>query len=145
MMWWISQPRILIVDDVANAADSLALLLEVWGYAAEVCYGGPAALETAHNYRPKVVLLDIEMPGMDGFQVAQHLREQPEFANTVLIGRSAYADEACRSRARLVGFDHYLVKPVDLDYLRALLDRAAPPRWSETPAAGWAGRRVFRI
>jgi two-component system OmpR family response regulator len=138
----ISRPRILVVDDLADAADGLAMLLEVWGYAAAVCYDGPAALETVRTYRPRAVLLDIGMPGMDGFQVAQHLRDQPVLANTVIIGRSAYTEEVYRRRARQVGFDHYLVKPVDLDYLRTLLDGAAPARWSETSTAGWAGRRA---
>jgi two-component system CheB/CheR fusion protein len=122
------RPRILVVDDLADAADSLALLLGLWGYAAEVCYDGATALETTRTRRPRVVLLDVAMPRMDGFQVAQRLREQPEFADTVIIGITGYGDEAHYSRARLVGMDHYLVKPVDLDDLRALLGRVAPAR-----------------
>jgi len=122
------RPRILVVDDLADAADSLALLLGLWGYAAEVCYDGVTALETARTSRPRGVLLDVAMPGMDGFQVAQRLRAQPEFAATVIIGISGYGDEAYRNRARLVGMEHYLLKPVDLDDLRALLGRVAPAR-----------------
>jgi DNA-binding response OmpR family regulator len=142
-MWRKTHPRILVVDDSVVAADGLAKLLQVWGYAAEVCYHGLAALEAARTYRPRVVLLDIGMPDMDGFQVAKHLREQPEFANTVLVGRSAYPDEAYRSLARLVGFDDYLVKPVDLDYLHALLG-AATASGSKTSKAPRVGRRFPR-
>jgi CheY-like chemotaxis protein len=122
------RPRILVVDDLADAADSLALLLELWGYAAEVCYDGATALGTARTCRPRVVLLDVAMPRIDGFQVAQRLRAQPEFADTVIIGITGYGDEANRSRARLAGMDHYLLKPVDLDDLQALLGRVAPAR-----------------
>src|SRR5438105_8865 len=122
-----SDVRILVVDDSADTADSFAMLLGLWGYAAAVSYDGAAALETARIFQPGIVLLDIGMPGMDGFQVARQFRAQPDSANIVLIAVSGYADEAHHNRARLVGFDHYLVKPVDLDSLRALLGRV--PAW----------------
>jgi CheY-like chemotaxis protein len=121
--------RILVVDDIADAADSMAMLLGMWGYDAKVSYKGVAALATARTFRPEVVLLDIGMPRMDGFQVAQRLRELPGLRNMVIVAISGYADEANRNRARLIGFDHYLGKPVDLDDLRALLDRV-PARLS---------------
>src|SRR4051794_16615868 len=119
-----SRARILVVDDVVDVADSYALLLELWGYGVKVCYDGAKALEAAPAYRPRVVLLDIGLPGLDGFKVAQRLRDQPEFAGTVIIGCTGHTSEAYRARARECGFDHYLVKPVALDHLQALLRRA---------------------
>src|SRR4051812_40974803 len=115
------RPCILVVEDLADAADSMAMLLELWGYAVEVCYNGATALETAGACQPRIVLLDVGMPHMDGFQVAQHLREQPGFGNTVIIGITGYGTAAYHRRAHLAGFDHFLLKPVDIDHLRALL------------------------
>jgi len=123
-----TRPCILVVDDLEDAADSCAMLLEMWGYTAAVCYDGATALEAAQVFRPRVVLLDIGLPHMDGFQVAQRLREQPGFGNTVIIGITGHGEAAYHRRAHLAGFDHYLLKPVDLDHLQALLGRAAPSR-----------------
>jgi DNA-binding response OmpR family regulator len=120
------RPRVLVVDHLADAADSLAMLLRLWEYAPAVCYDGPAALETASVFRPSVVLLDVGMPGMDGCQVARRLRERPGSAHVVIIGVTGYGDEAHRNQARLAGVDHYLLKPTDPDRLRALLGRVAP-------------------
>src|SRR4051812_35310822 len=89
-------PPILVVDDSADGADSMALLLKLWGHDVEVCYGGPKALEAALGCKPRVVLLDVGMPGVHGFEVARRLREQPEVAGAVIIGVTGYADEAHR-------------------------------------------------
>jgi two-component system CheB/CheR fusion protein len=110
-----------VVDDVADSADMMTLLIRLWGYDVEACYGGVAALNVARSYRPQVVLLDIGMAGMDGFQVALGLREMSALAGTVVIGISGHAGEACRARALAAGFDHYLVKPEDPVHLRELL------------------------
>jgi len=115
--------RILVVDNDVDTADSFATLLRLWGHDAEVCYHTPAAVEKARSYRPQVVLLDLGMPGMDGFQVATLLRGPPELANLVLIAITGYTSEAYRSHACEVGFDHYLLKPVDLDHLCELVGR----------------------
>ncbi len=121
-----NRPRALVVDDVADAADTLAMLLRLWGYGAKVCYGGVAALGVARSYRPHVVLLDVGMPGVDGFRVALGLREMHGSEGTVIIGISGHADPVCRARARATGFDHYLIKPADPVHLRGLLARVVP-------------------
>lgn len=113
--------RILVVDDSKDTADSLAMILGVWGHHAEACYRGGVALLTARTFQPHVVLLDIAMPGMDGFQVARRLREQPESRNAVLMALTGCTDEAYRSLAWELGFSKYLLKPTDLDELRDLL------------------------
>jgi DNA-binding response OmpR family regulator len=116
--------RVLAVDDDADTADSMVMLLEIWGYAAKACYCGAAALETALTYRPHVVLLDVGMAGMDGFEIARSLRDRPGFAAAV-IGISGYGDESNRRRAMACGFDDYLLKPVDPDCLLELLSGVA--------------------
>ena len=117
----ISNPRILVVDDMADAADSMAIVLRMWGYDAAVSYHGAAALATAAAYRPQVVLLDLGLPGMDGMEVARRLLARPECWHMVLIALTGYADQASQALAREAGFHHYLAKPVDLGHLQALL------------------------
>ncbi len=116
--------RILVVENLADAADSMAILLRLWGHDTKVCYDGTAALGAALTYLPDVVLLDIGMPDLDGFSVARLLRARPEFASTSLIAITGYGGEAYRSRAQEAGFDHYLLKPVGLDHLQELLGLA---------------------
>jgi DNA-binding response OmpR family regulator len=123
-----SRQRILVVDNLNDAADSMALWLTMWGYDAQASYGGAAALVDAHAHRPNVVLLDIGMPEMDGFQFALRLRAEPAFAETVVIGITGWSTKSCRIRAREFGFDHYLLKPVELDELKELLVCAASGR-----------------
>jgi len=116
--------KILVVDDYKDATDSMALLLRLWGYDSTVCYDGASVLETALQYRPRVVLLDIGLPGVDGFRVAQLLRARPELENLVIIGISGYSGVNYRFRALAGGgFDHYRIKPVELDELKELLAR----------------------
>jgi CheY-like chemotaxis protein len=122
-----NRPRVLVVDDVPDAADSLALLLELWGYDAEVCYAGDAALQAARTCQPQVLLLDIGLPGMDGFQVAKRCRAEPAMQQSVVIAITGWTDAACRCRAQESGFRYYLVKPVEPAYLRKLLLQVVGP------------------
>jgi CheY-like chemotaxis protein len=117
--------RVLVVDDDRDTADSMALLLRLWGHQVGVEYGGARALEAAAASPPDVLLLDLAMAGVDGNRVAQQLRCQTRFLNTLIVGISGYADEAHRLSAARSGFDDYLVKPVDLEALqqRLLLER----------------------
>ena len=135
----ISSPRILVVDDLVDAADSMALVLRIWGYDAEVSYDGAAALATAAAYRPQIVLLDLGMAVMDGLEVARRFLARPEFWHVVLIALTGYTDNDHRLQAREAGFHHYLVKPVELGHLQELLAdylgaerRAAPIRIGAT-------------
>jgi CheY-like chemotaxis protein/two-component sensor histidine kinase len=113
--------RMLIVDDNIDSARSLALLESRRGHETRIALTGPEAVAAAAAFRPEVVLLDIGLPGMDGFEVARQIRAMPALAGAFLIAMSGYGREEDRAEARLAGFDEYLVKPVDLDHLRDLL------------------------
>ncbi|BDB24525.1 response regulator [Cupriavidus sp. P-10] len=117
--------RILVVDDNSDAADSTAMLLRLDGHEVEVAGDGPSALQGAAQFRPDVILLDIGLPEMDGYEVARRLRTMPDFANTMLIALSGYAGQEYLDRARQAGFDHHLVKPADLARLNQLISSAA--------------------
>jgi two-component system CheB/CheR fusion protein len=115
--------RILVVDDNHDAANSLARLLKrLYGQDVHVAHDGPAALESVDRFHPEVVLLDIGMPGMDGYEVAQRLRKKPELAALKIVALTGWGQEADRIRSRAVGFDHHLVKPVDPADLCKLLE-----------------------
>jgi signal transduction histidine kinase len=120
--------RILVVDDNHDAADSIGMILRFVGVEVHVVYDGPAALAALRTYRPAVILLDIGMPGMDGHEVAHRVRQDPEFRDLVLIALTGWGQEEDRRRCKAAGFDHHLVKPVDVETLQSLLaslDRAS--------------------
>jgi PAS domain S-box-containing protein len=119
--------RVLVVDDNVDSAESLALLLELYGHDVRLAHDGLTALEEVWASAPDVVLLDIGLPKMDGYAVARRLREEPSLAHVRLIAMTGYGQEEDRLRAREAGFDHHLVKPVDLDSLRELLAGSEPP------------------
>ena len=106
--------RLLIVDDNHDAADSLALLLELEGHEVSAVYTAKAALEQARKFNPTVVLLDIGLPEMDGYEVARRLRAIPELKGVKLVAVTGYGQPEDRRRTRDAGFDDHLTKPVDL-------------------------------
>ena len=109
--------RVLVVEDNVDSAESLRMLLELCGYEVALAQDGRQALELAQSLRPEVVLCDIGLPGMDGYQVATHLRERPELASSRLIAVTGYGLADDRRRALACGFDAHLVKPVAPDLL----------------------------
>src|SRR3954470_662515 len=113
--------RSLVVDDNRDAADSLGLLLEVLGAEVRVARDGPEALEAYGDYDPAVVLLDIGMPGMDGYEVARRIRARSPGPRPTIIALTGWGQENDRREAREAGFDHHLVKPAELGALKALL------------------------
>ncbi|SDV48072.1 ATP-binding protein [Chitinasiproducens palmae] len=119
------QGEILIVDDNVDSADSLALVLGLYDYRTRTAYGGLAALAAVEERMPRAVILDIGMPDLDGYEVARRLRARHGPEEMLLIGLSGYGDESVARRAAQSGFDHRLVKPVDMDALRKLLANLA--------------------
>jgi PAS domain S-box-containing protein len=116
--------RVLVADDNRDAADSLALLLSLDGHTVRIARDGREALLLAESQRPEVALLDIGMPGLDGYELARRLRADPRHAGVRLIALTGWGQDEDRRRALDAGFDHHLTKPVDLDDLARLL-RAA--------------------
>ncbi len=131
--------RVLVVDDNTDAAESLAMLLGISGHEVRVVHNGPDALEAAEDFHPEVVLLDIGLPGLDGYGVARRLRERPATRDVLLIAVSGYGQEEDRRRSREAGFDYHLIKPVDFADLQQLIPalRARPGAEPRESAAGW--------
>jgi len=113
--------RLLLVDDNVDAASSQASLLRLLGHEVEVAHDGVAALEKARRFRPEVVLLDLGMPGMDGFEVARRLRASHEGRDLKLVAQTGWGQEDDRRRTREAGFDAHLAKPIDLAALERIL------------------------
>jgi CheY-like chemotaxis protein len=117
--------RVLVVDDNPDSADSLALLLGMWGHDVRVANDGPAALAAAEAHGPDVVLLDIGLPGMSGYDVARALRES-RAAPGMIVALTGYGQDEDRRRSLEAGFGHHLVKPVSPAELKQLLDTLPP-------------------
>ena len=112
---------ILVVDDNTDAADSLAMLLQLSDHETVTAYSGPEALEVARRIRPHAVFLDIGLPGMNGYEVAKALRADPSFSGTSLVALTGWGGESDQQRALDSGFDHHLTKPVAFDKVSELL------------------------
>jgi PAS domain S-box-containing protein len=113
--------RVLIVDDSEDGAESLAMLLQLSGHETHVAHDGVEAIEAAEKLRPSVVLLDIGLPRLNGYEVCHRLRKEPWAKNLVLVALTGWGQEDDRHRSREAGFDAHLVKPVDHDALLRLL------------------------
>jgi two-component system CheB/CheR fusion protein len=113
--------HVLFVDDSEDTTETAALLFGAWNHEIRVARTGPEALQVASDYEPDVILLDIGLPGMDGYEVAKRLRQDPRFKDTLMIAISGYGRESDRHLSREAGFDDHLIKPVDLEKLKALL------------------------
>jgi PAS domain S-box-containing protein len=118
--------RVLVVDDNTDAARSLAHLLGILGYQARAAHDGTAALAEAATFRPDVVLLDIGMPGMSGYELARRLRRLPGVSGALLVALTGWGQDEDRRRSREAGIDFHLVKPVDVAALQQLLAESQP-------------------
>ena len=114
--------RVLVVDDNADSAESLALALTLEGHDAKLAYDGPGAVEVALAFKPQVALLDIGLPGMNGYELARQLRQRPGGRDMALIALTGYGQAEDRRKSREAGFDHHLTKPVNYDTLVTLIN-----------------------
>lgn len=119
--------RVLVIDDERDVADSFAALLGELGAVATAAYSGEAGLARLSTFRPEIVLLDLGMPGLDGFETARRLRALPEGRDILLVALSGWGKDQVATNVRAAGFDHLLTKPAELQALQALLDARARP------------------
>ncbi len=110
--------RVLVVDDNLEAAKTLGWMIEMLGHKVRLAYSGRHALETAKTFLPHAVLLDIGMPGMNGYEVCQIMKQSPELRKTAFIAQTGWDPKENKAMSKEAGFDHYLVKPIDTDALQ---------------------------
>jgi signal transduction histidine kinase len=130
-----ARSKILVVDDLAASAETLMTLLQMEGFEVQVASEGMAALKIAEDFRPDVVLLDIGLPGMNGFEVAHRLRTQPESRDALLIALTGYGEAESRTRSAQAGFDFHMVKPADVNLLLSMLANPQQARRSQAKVA----------
>jgi CheY-like chemotaxis protein len=124
--------RVLVADDNRDSAESLALLLAAKGHEVRTEFDGERAVEAAEAFRPHVVLLDLGMPRLDGYEAARRIRALPEGRDVVLIAQTGWSQPEDRRRSQEAGFDHHVVKPIPSGSLEKLFAR---PRRAEPPAS----------
>ena len=118
----------LVVDDNRDASETMAMLLGLWGHEVRSAADGPAALEAAASQPPDVVLLDISLPGMSGYEVAQRMRANPALQASVLVAMTGHGQAEDKKETRSAGFAYHLVKPVEPKVLQELLAEIAASR-----------------
>ena len=128
----LSSKRVLVVDDNRDAANSLGKLLNLAGAEARAVYNGFAALELLPTYQPGVLLVDIGMPDMDGYELARRVRRLPDCGDLTLIALTGWGQAEDRQRSQAAGFDFHLTKPADFETLQRLLDSLQDPQKSQT-------------
>ncbi len=117
----VAMRRILLIDDYRDGANSLALMLETLGAHVRVAYSGAEGLEALSDFQPDVVLLDLGMPGMDGFETARRIRAVPGCQGVLLIALTGWSEQQIGERTRAVGFDHHLTKPASVETFSRLI------------------------
>ena len=131
----VRRHRILVVDDSADSAETLARVLRAEGHEVQTAYGGQSALEIARATVPEVVMLDLGMPRIDGFEVARRIRQEPVLKDVVLVAITGYGQDEDRRQSQAAGFNAHLVKPLELSGLRSVLDNL-----SDLPKSGPSNR-----
>jgi PAS domain S-box-containing protein len=119
-----SSRRVLVVDDNRDATETLELLLQLWGHEVQSALNGPEALSRAMEFRPEIILLDIGLPGMSGYEVARQLRTLPGFRDVFIVAVTGYGQDSDRIHSQEAGFGHHLVKPVQPEVLQELIASA---------------------
>ncbi|MBL9124851.1 MAG: response regulator [Planctomycetaceae bacterium] len=114
--------RVLVIDDHVDSVKSLSMLMRLWKYDVQGAHDGPCGIELAGEFRPQLILLDIGLPGMDGYEVAAQLRARPDLDGTCLVAMTGRGEEDDVRRATAAGFDHHLTKPVAAETLKEFLD-----------------------
>lgn len=129
--------RVLIVDDHVESAEVLGMVVQSVGAQVRLAHDGPAALALAREFLPRVIFLDLNLPGLDGYEVARRLRVEPETARSVVIALTGWARSTDEERSLREGFEHHLVKPVEVERVRRILETV----FSEAEVSGGVERR----
>jgi len=119
----VQRRRVLIVDDNRDSVETMATLIRLSGHEIEKAHDGETALEKAKSFKPEIILLDVGLPDMHGYEVAERLRAIPENKSLVIVALTGYGNEEDRRRARDAGFDYHFVKPVDFTALESLINK----------------------
>ncbi len=117
--------KVLIVDDNVDAATMFAMLIQFEGHDVRTAFNGADAIESVRGFTPDAVFLDISLPDMNGYRVAELLRRIPELDKAMLVAMTGYSTDEDQDRSREAGFDHHVVKPADHEHVKHLLDQAA--------------------
>jgi CheY-like chemotaxis protein len=112
---------VLVVDDDSDHATSLAILLREYGFDSQVCLHANDCMEAVERLRPQVILLDLAMPGMSGFDIADEIQRNPDLRPACLVAVTGHGQESVRQQTKKNGFDHHLLKPVDFHELESIL------------------------
>jgi two-component system, OmpR family, response regulator len=113
--------RVLVVDDNRDSVETLSMLLRIKGHDARIADSGEEAIKIADDYQPHVVVLDLSLPGMDGYEVAQRLRERPYGGHMVLVALTGWSGREVQAKAAAAGFDFHLLKPIEWPELEQVL------------------------
>ena len=116
--------RVLVVDDNRESIETLSMLLQLKGHDARIAEDGEEAIAIADSYQPHVIVLDLSLPGRDGFEIARELRERPYGGTLILVALTGWSGNDVREKAAQAGFDFHLLKPVDWDNLEQVLNAA---------------------
>lgn len=116
--------RALVVDDSHDSAQTMVWTLEALGYEATIAHDGLSAVDIGHSFKPHIVLLDINMPGMNGYEICELMRHDPEFKSAIFVAQTGWGQEEHRQRSQAAGFHHHLVKPIKLEDLKRIFDGA---------------------
>ena len=119
----VQRRRVLIVDDNRDSVETMATLIRLSGHEIEMAHDGETALKKAKSFKPEIILLDVGLPDMHGYEVAERLRAIPENKSLVIVALTGYGNEEDRRRARDAGFDYHFVKPVDFTALESLINK----------------------
>jgi CheY-like chemotaxis protein len=123
--------RVLVVDDNVDAAESLRMVLAMMGHQVHTRYSGADALKASTEHQPDVILLDIGLPGLTGFQVAEQVRGTPGMEGIALVAITGYGQQEDHQKSKQAGFDYHLVKPVDPQQLQQLLTTLGKRKWGK--------------
>jgi CheY-like chemotaxis protein len=134
--------RILVADDNADSAESLAMLLELQGYEVRIVSDGLEAVRVASEFTPDAILLDIGMPVLDGYGAARRIREQPFAKDVLIIAQTGWGQERDRQRSEEGGFDAHLTKPLNLAVLMKLLGSSSEPKHCWGRGMSWHVDRI---